>query len=1079
MNSRKLASVSAAVRSVMEQLEPRQLLSGTLTLVNPDSLPSSDRLIFNTIEHLNPTVPNVVHDSQPLTLEDTGIAQLTITSLTVSGPFELVNAPQTPIVISPGQPLTLTLEFTQTSLPPHAVNETNYTTDANGGAAITGSLTIDSSDTVTPTKVVTLAGYWQYESENNNEPNLTTITNLLAGYDTQINPGSSDPDLPNGATTADYYGQEVYSASWAAADPSEPVTVTQLAAFHTEGNIVHTYWYSASTEASHLLLTSQANQGQTLLPTLPGGGLMTASFTPTGAFGLRVDDEYSDDAINVANGNQAGSGHHFRFYPVVDEHGNLVPNTWIVAMDYAVIQTENFDFNDNVFIVSNITPNNAPTSPTGLSATNGAQPVLTWNAVNYSGGLAGYNVYRATNPAGPYTKLTASAVDTNVTYTDTTAPAGSTLYYEVTAVSTAAAPNESAPATTTANTPAGITAANYTIDAYSGQLTTINVLANDSDGDGTINPASLTAGSALHGTTALDINGGVIDYTSTTGFTGTDTFTYTIHDNNSNSASGTVTVDVSNTATSFPIANNDSAVALENTPVVIDVLANDEPVTTFNLASVTIGTAATRGDATVNSDGTITYTPTTNDVGQDTFTYTVADGNGEVSGQATVTVNVGVEINSTLKTANHSIVYTDDNGTTATITLNRGIADVYFGGIGTAPAAAKNGRVTLTNPSDLSISSVALSDTTVASSLQIHSPGNKGSITLNGITDTGVLGSINAPIARLIGTVGANTVDLGGARSISVKLIQLAEITVGSQLTGKTSLTSATTVTDSDFTSSMPVSLLKAASWTNSSHNILEVSASSIATLSIAGEFDPDLDVTGNITSAHIVGPLGFGVWTVGGNVSSLYAGSVGSTWGGADVTGKIASMIVHTGGLASDVSAATINSLSIIGNLTANVTAGTAKLIHVTGAVSGSTISLSTGGNSLGTLLVGGQISDSTVNTAGNIVSLVAASLSGATITAGNTQSLSSVLPSNIGTASINNLVLTTHVGFAFADSTVIAAKILSATLHTVNTDNSSVPEGLGLGALHSIVFIENGDTQHLNSKSTARRPATLKFLM
>ncbi len=47
-----------------------------------------------------------------------------------------------------------------------------------------------------------------------------------------------------------------------------------------------------------------------------------------------------------------------------------------------------------------------------------------------------------------------------------------------------------------------------------------------------------------------------------------------------------------------------------------------------------------RGEVTVNDDGTFTYTPKKNKVGTDSFTYTVTDGAGNVSRQATVVVRV-------------------------------------------------------------------------------------------------------------------------------------------------------------------------------------------------------------------------------------------------------------------------------------------------------------------------------------------------------------------------------------------------------------------------------------------------------
>lgn len=69
--------------------------------------------------------------------------------------------------------------------------------------------------------------------------------------------------------------------------------------------------------------------------------------------------------------------------------------------------------------------------------------------------FAGYHVYRATSPGGPWTRIRAAdarVVQDNA-YSDKNAPIGTTAYYRVTAVDTAG--NESAPATTEAGEFAG------------------------------------------------------------------------------------------------------------------------------------------------------------------------------------------------------------------------------------------------------------------------------------------------------------------------------------------------------------------------------------------------------------------------------------------------------------------------------------------------------------------------------------------------------------------------------------------------------------------------------------------------
>jgi hypothetical protein len=88
-----------------------------------------------------------------------------------------------------------------------------------------------------------------------------------------------------------------------------------------------------------------------------------------------------------------------------------------------------------------------------------------------------------------------------------------------------------------------------------------------------------------------------------------------------------------------PSVITDSARAVETTRA--EVLVNDGPgLGTLDSSSVRVASASTHGTATANADGTITYTPTDGFRGEDSFTYTVANENGERSTEATVTVEV-------------------------------------------------------------------------------------------------------------------------------------------------------------------------------------------------------------------------------------------------------------------------------------------------------------------------------------------------------------------------------------------------------------------------------------------------------
>ena len=168
----------------------------------------------------------------------------------------------------------------------------------------------------------------------------------------------------------------------------------------------------------------------------------------------------------------------------------------------------------------------------------------------------------------------------------------------------------------------------------------INVLGNDSDPDGMLNPATVAiVGAASHGTASVNPTTGAITYTPASNYKGPDSFTYKVKDNfgaASNVATVSVTVDTP------PAAGNDTASTYKNAAVVINVLSNDsDPDGTLNAATVAIVAAAGHGTTSVNpTTGAITYTPAVNYTGPDSFTYKVKDNLGTGSNVATVSITV-------------------------------------------------------------------------------------------------------------------------------------------------------------------------------------------------------------------------------------------------------------------------------------------------------------------------------------------------------------------------------------------------------------------------------------------------------
>ncbi|UCC98200.1 MAG: tandem-95 repeat protein [Phycisphaerales bacterium] len=127
-------------------------------------------------------------------------------------------------------------------------------------------------------------------------------------------------------------------------------------------------------------------------------------------------------------------------------------------------------------------------------------------------------------------------------------------------------------------------------------------------------------------------------YSPGANFNGSDSLTFKVNDGKADSAEATVSIAVT-PVNDLPTANDDSAAAEEDTPIVtIDVLANDTDLDNSRLMVVDASQGAA-GSVTINTNSTLTYAPNKDFCGTDTFTYTLSDGNGGTD-TATVTVTV-------------------------------------------------------------------------------------------------------------------------------------------------------------------------------------------------------------------------------------------------------------------------------------------------------------------------------------------------------------------------------------------------------------------------------------------------------
>ncbi len=167
---------------------------------------------------------------------------------------------------------------------------------------------------------------------------------------------------------------------------------------------------------------------------------------------------------------------------------------------------------------------------------------------------------------------------------------------------------------------------------------TSDLLANDFDPDGdAITIDTVAASDPSNGTLTINSDGSAT-YVADPGFVGEDAFSYRISDGNGEQAVATVTLKVTHVNLA-PIANDDGPViGIQDTDIVIDVLANDfDPEGETLQLTTTLPVEPSNGMVTIDSNQRLVYVPNPGFVGQDEFVYQVKDGQDGIS---TATVQV-------------------------------------------------------------------------------------------------------------------------------------------------------------------------------------------------------------------------------------------------------------------------------------------------------------------------------------------------------------------------------------------------------------------------------------------------------
>ncbi|WP_200906179.1 glycosyl hydrolase family 28-related protein, partial [Limnoraphis robusta] len=169
----------------------------------------------------------------------------------------------------------------------------------------------------------------------------------------------------------------------------------------------------------------------------------------------------------------------------------------------------------------------------------------------------------------------------------------------------------------------------------------IDVLSNDSDRDGRLDPTSVTINNQpSQGEVSVDLTTGAITYTPDASFTNNDSFTYTVQDDDGET-SNVATVSITLDANQATVANNDTASVSRGQFVEINVLANDSDSDgTVDPLTVEIAQPPAYGEVLVNSNGTISYTHNGSNTTSDSFTYAVRDDEAAQSNVASVNLTI-------------------------------------------------------------------------------------------------------------------------------------------------------------------------------------------------------------------------------------------------------------------------------------------------------------------------------------------------------------------------------------------------------------------------------------------------------
>jgi hypothetical protein len=379
--------------------------SGNVTITNSSwtqQAANLPQLVVSSVDSvtLHQVAPRLVfsavrgYDAAPVryfTFSNTGTLPLTVSGLAITGTdatsYELAAGQATSLTIAPGASAQVGVLF-------HPTEPTNCPTTAApyniGNINRDATLVFTTNDPLNPTGSDAISGVYSCYSGGDSEPVLDQIIQGL-GYSTIVDsPGTDRRFIPQSRYLPNT--DEIQSPYFVSADATKPVQVTALGHYSGPSNTTNepVGWFnqgaamssSSTCNASCKQLfifpvdPSKTNLGQSekLLPVPTGSVNGVTSFTPSGVFGLYGglggDSSFTDDGLNKSSTNPVIYEHNIRVFQAYDVNRVLIPNTYILADDPGRnVGGKNNDYQDVVFLVSNITPSVAQGALPGAATT--------------------------------------------------------------------------------------------------------------------------------------------------------------------------------------------------------------------------------------------------------------------------------------------------------------------------------------------------------------------------------------------------------------------------------------------------------------------------------------------------------------------------------------------------------------------------------------------------------------------------------------------------------------------------------------------------------------------------------------